>query len=56
MQGKMGSIISHKIDSGTYPAKINPPPEYDTGTVVKSNPLYPLCLLLVLLIINYTPI
>ena len=27
---------------------------YDTGTIVKHNPLYLLCLLLFLLIINYT--
>ena len=30
--------------------------QYDTGTIEKSNPLYLLCLLFVLLIINYTPI
>ena len=30
--------------------------QYDTGTIVKYNPLYLLCLLLLLLIINYTPI
>ena len=30
--------------------------QYGTGTIVKSNTLYLLCLLLLLLIINYTPI
>ena len=36
--------------------KCHHPTKDDTGTIVKSNPLYLLCLLLLLLVINYTPV